>query len=312
MRNQTPKEEKLFARLKALKKDYIHLYRRVRFLVTLLLLMPLVFFFAYLAGDYGFGIIKTSLSIDGILAFYGGFLAFIGTVSLGCLTVWQSIRANELNNKVIQRQEELLHYNSKVENIKRIKDIIASLLCSVDIMIFDRFTLITAKEDREKLRNDISFAYNKAFLKPIELTQMFPYLNEKISEIPFNSMFGNISSELDKSIMHTMSSFYNLSKKYTKELDELRKNINKLINWEEHLRANRGVSSLNDVKNFQYTYSNLISYIDSKKITHEALVNIDYIEVMKSLNAAQLALDNELKKLEKDFIFIFPTEPQND
>ena len=78
-----------------------------RFLLLLILVIPLFFIGCYLLGDYGFVLIRTSLSIDGLLAYYGGFLAFIGTTILGLVTITQTQKANEETDKANRRMIEL-------------------------------------------------------------------------------------------------------------------------------------------------------------------------------------------------------------
>ena len=45
-------------------------------------------------------------SIDSWLVFWGGFMAFFGTISLGFVAVWQTNKSHKLNEKMLKSNEE--------------------------------------------------------------------------------------------------------------------------------------------------------------------------------------------------------------
>ena len=93
-----------FELIKSIYKKYPKWSKAILFLI---LGVPLFFIVCYLLGDYGIVLIHTSLSIDGLLAYYGGFLAFIGTTVLGLVTITQTQKANEETEKANRRMIDL-------------------------------------------------------------------------------------------------------------------------------------------------------------------------------------------------------------
>ena len=93
-----------FELIKSIYKKYPKWSKAILFLV---LGVPLIFIGCYLLGDYGIVLIHTSLSIDGLLAYYGGFLTFIGTAILGLVTITQTQKANEETEKANRRMIDL-------------------------------------------------------------------------------------------------------------------------------------------------------------------------------------------------------------
>ncbi|MEG1726256.1 MAG: hypothetical protein RR313_12770 [Anaerovoracaceae bacterium] len=52
---------------------------------------------------------NTTFSSSDLLGFYGSFLAFIGTVALGVLAIYQNIKANNLSNRLVELDEKRFH-----------------------------------------------------------------------------------------------------------------------------------------------------------------------------------------------------------
>lgn len=86
------------------KKSYPFLYHWMTRLSVLLLIIPFAIWLLYFIGDI-FGGIPTSISAGEFLNFYGSFLAFLGTVALGALALWQNVKANEINNRLYSLEE---------------------------------------------------------------------------------------------------------------------------------------------------------------------------------------------------------------
>lgn len=73
--------------------------------VAFLVCMPSIIWICYFIGDCGYILIHTSLTVDGALCFLGSLLAFLGTVALGALALWQNKEANNINQKLSQIEE---------------------------------------------------------------------------------------------------------------------------------------------------------------------------------------------------------------
>ena len=95
------KEKQILDKLKALKSDYPTIYRYIRYiLMVLIVIIPLAIFGLYFIGDHGLVLIRTNLTVGDALAYHGSFLAFIGTVLLGALALWQNEKANKINERL--------------------------------------------------------------------------------------------------------------------------------------------------------------------------------------------------------------------
>ena len=94
--------------------------------IILLVVLPLIIWICYFIGDCGFILIRTSLTIDGFWVLYGSFLAFLGTVALGALALWQNKRYqtenNKLNKKLFESQVFMNCAFFKTESCKVIFD----------------------------------------------------------------------------------------------------------------------------------------------------------------------------------------------
>lgn len=98
--------------------------------INILVLIPIVSWGAYFIGDCGFVLIYTSLTIDGLLSFYGTFLAFLGTVALGALALWQNkniYNRNKEHERIMSAKENYVlfdfsYYNSKYISLSNNKD----------------------------------------------------------------------------------------------------------------------------------------------------------------------------------------------
>lgn len=73
------------------------------FLLLLILDIPFVINEIYL-NESGY---KTIWNAEDVLVFYGSFLAFLGTVSLGALALWQNKKANNLTERIINLEMQL-------------------------------------------------------------------------------------------------------------------------------------------------------------------------------------------------------------
>lgn len=122
------KEKQIVNNLKVLRMDYPMIYKYIKSIVVVIIVLPILIWGTYFVGDCGFVLIKTSLGIGDALTFYGSILAFIGTVLLGALALWQNKKANEINERLLNlensRENKILFemYFSYVEEFGNIFD----------------------------------------------------------------------------------------------------------------------------------------------------------------------------------------------
>lgn len=98
------KEKQIINNLKALRMDYPMIYKYIKSVVIVIIILPILIWGTYFVGDCGFVLINTSLEVGDALTFYGSILAFIGTILLGALALWQNNKLNLINNDLMKQQ----------------------------------------------------------------------------------------------------------------------------------------------------------------------------------------------------------------
>ena len=98
------KEKSILRHIDKFKYTYPTFHILIRIVAIVLLAFPVIIWIAYFIGDSGFILIRTSLGIGDALGFYGSLLAFLGTILLGALALWQNNKLNKINNDLVQQQ----------------------------------------------------------------------------------------------------------------------------------------------------------------------------------------------------------------
>lgn len=88
--------------------------------VFCLILFPRAIDYAYYIGDMGFCILKTSLDVGDVLAYYGSVLASISTAILGAVAVLQNTRLQKLEEDTAAKSSSC---NVYVKNCEKQTDI---------------------------------------------------------------------------------------------------------------------------------------------------------------------------------------------
>lgn len=126
--NYSPREKTLWSKYQTLKADYPTIFKLT---TNALIYMPLV-----IAGAYWYGveqpIIATPWSIGDLFVLYGVFLAFLGTVSLGVLSLWQNQRFKDENDKSQNVLQELM----RKQNQKNYLELCESLKEKVEALFY--------------------------------------------------------------------------------------------------------------------------------------------------------------------------------
>lgn len=84
------KAKRLFSKIKA--RPYLWGF----WSAAILLSIPIIVWVLYFIGDNYFVLIHTSLTVGDALGFYASLLAFVGTIVLGAIAVWQNLRLQKL------------------------------------------------------------------------------------------------------------------------------------------------------------------------------------------------------------------------
>ena len=84
------KAKRLFSKIKA--RPYLWGF----WSAAILLSIPIIVWLLYFIGDNYFVLMHTSLTVGDALGFYASLLAFVGTIVLGAIAVWQNLRLQKL------------------------------------------------------------------------------------------------------------------------------------------------------------------------------------------------------------------------
>lgn len=104
---------------KAKKEPYKYCFNLALFI---LVVIPAIIWFAFFIGDCGYVLIHTSLGVGDLLSYYGTTLSFIGTVSLGAVTIIQNNRLTKMNLLLLEENKRAQLpslYASNAENIEK-------------------------------------------------------------------------------------------------------------------------------------------------------------------------------------------------
>lgn len=121
-KEKSEKEVEILKKAQQLVSDYPTFYKLFLFVCFI----PIIIIFAYWVGDNYFVLIHGT-SIDGAFSFFGAVLTFIGTVSLGGVTLLQNLMFKKENDVI---QKKLAYIEVRREN----QDILSNCLNLVDNM----------------------------------------------------------------------------------------------------------------------------------------------------------------------------------
>ena len=97
----TEKEQESLKTFLSFKTTYPNFYRWIKIGTGIVILaVPFVIWIIYYIGENGKGIL-TNITAGDLLTFYGSLLAFVGTVALGSVSVYQTHKAQKLNEILI-------------------------------------------------------------------------------------------------------------------------------------------------------------------------------------------------------------------
>ncbi len=111
------KESKKKKKIELRKKEVIFV---ICVLYLISIFIPSVINILYKIGDSGKVFFYTKLEIGYVFNYYGDFLAFIGTISLGTLALWQNNKLDERNREY---EEQIILSQKKEKNFEREKEI---------------------------------------------------------------------------------------------------------------------------------------------------------------------------------------------
>ena len=170
--------------------------------VILLVAIPLVLWFCYFIGDCGFILIKTSLTIDGFLDFYGSFLAFLGTVALGALALWQNhkfkIENDKAQSKLEQVNDNVLNLDIKKDK-ERLFEIYFKYLDQTQNIFNPEYVLGHPKECKDAL--SIFLTLKSCHIEILGTKRRLMFLDSQNSDNSFFQYIEDKSSEISKIAM---------------------------------------------------------------------------------------------------------------
>ena len=168
-----------------------------------------------------------------VLAFYGSFLGFIGTTSLGIISLYQTKKANDVNKKLADRQLELINYEYKLSRLNKINDIFTNLLRNIDMMVVNKINYIGALEDVLSLRDEFQTALKNAELGKIslDLTREFVISCNNVDCENCKKLcdYKSISEPLKEEMSQIRIEYYNFSTQYINIIGNITNKLNKVI-----------------------------------------------------------------------------------
>ncbi len=196
----TEKEKKLFKSIKTLKTEYPATFRIITmFLILAIIVIPIAIFLAYLIGDI-WGGIPTRINAGDALVYWGSFLAFIGTVSLGIVALCQNTKFKKENDIA---QERL---NAAMSELSKANDIVAEANTNANQI---SCKLLQLEEDR--FRPYIMINIEPIFYVSKEARRFSSVIDDKISgsDFYFKGTSNNYQGNLDF-VHESMAFFFSL------------------------------------------------------------------------------------------------------
>lgn len=228
------KEKQIINNLKALRMDYPMIYKYIKNIVIVIIILPILIWGTYFVGDCGFVLINTSLEVGDALTFYGSILAFIGTVLLSALALWQNNKANKTNERLVNlensRENKILFemYFSYVEEFSNIFDPIhvigkpSESRTNLDIYNVIKSSHLKALGIKRRLlfidKDNSSHKYLEYVMdKYNEILSIVTKTNSDSSEDTFKGIMSFIKNNAENNNKKSLEFMYYISKKLFKE-----------------------------------------------------------------------------------------------
>ncbi len=168
-------------------------------LLFFIIIMPLILNYLY-NSDAPLNFFQVGYSISDILSYYGSVLTFIGTVSLGVITVYQNYisqqKTNEINKLTLELQKKNMamaeqrygvereneinrntpkfelknrgcngHYMNLQAELKNVSNIIVSGIKSITLEVFDENNVIVTTSDKVKIKESSLLSGDKTTIE---------------------------------------------------------------------------------------------------------------------------------------------------
>jgi len=260
-------EIKVISNSKKFKKVYPHFYHFIMLLlIIVIVIIPILIWLAYFLGKLIPSII-TDISAGEVLMYYGSLLAFLGTIALGTLALWQNIQANKINKKLLE-QNLIAEHRAYVYLVnfglfkerKILKNVLKSQSTPVlyyvnDISNCDECLQIMFSFKNHTLEFPGQVNFENINISPIPIESCYNFsFNTDDAWYPFNfniqNNLGNaivnlaynskINTNIIKSIIDSTSLYITLKFKYKTAMSvvtsgELCTSLNKLPDTESHI-----------------------------------------------------------------------------
>lgn len=199
---------------------------------------------------------KTLWEAKDVLSFYGSFLAFLGTVALGVLALWQNKKANDINKRLLEIEEvrsvPFLHIDSALSVVDDFRE------HGVDISI-------AFKNDTDSVINIVDVAD----------LQFDTFLIDQNNVIPFCKNWTNHYSVLPHE--SRKMNFFNENKKEEPSLIQNASPFEKLGLLQLHCRLEIKIQFANSSEVFvqKFEFAIILLKVEEKKKYHSVFENIE-------------------------------------
>lgn len=190
------------------------------FVIFILVIIPLIINCTYLIGTPN-GITNTKFEASDMLSFYGSFLAFLGTVALGILALWQNNKFKDENDKSQAKFEKINQKLLEIDITKERNKIFEMYFCYMEEnqKIYDP-DYVLQKVCQEYNMEEIFFRLKQAQLNAQKIKRRLMFIDKDGINHSFFKYCENQSDEAISIVQQTGKS----TQQIVKELFEFWKN----------------------------------------------------------------------------------------
>ncbi|SFC41704.1 hypothetical protein [Clostridium uliginosum] len=162
--------------------------RYISLIILLGIVVPLFIQTPYWIGNY-YLLITTDFKASDILSFWGNFLAFIATTTLGVLALWQNKiiqdKANDENKKLQEQNDKLREQDIERYKLEIISKYYSNVMFCDDIQIRTKVIQQMTEETREKYNEQVLYKkddFNGSVFDTIEVKFILKLLNQHVPQ----------------------------------------------------------------------------------------------------------------------------------
>ncbi len=275
------------------------------FIFFLIIFIPFLYIFTYWYADNYQTYFYTDLTLDGLLALHAGILTFIGTVSLGAVTVWQNKKSSTAQIDMAKRQLKMVSYQAQEIKLKQLKDAIIQTIKSIDSNIFSKIANVRNTENRKELLEYIHLTRKTILDAHTNLNFFTEFCVSECPDCTFCQTpcaVQNFDKTYKENINKLRKNLYAYIVEYIDEIDTLAQKIS-LLTLCETIKEEQFTRLTNNQKEMDMLFKDNIIYGLAYKYTNDPQIGdaIKYInDTVKKIINEQKLIREELTDVESD------------